>query len=104
MPDFLRWVLRRTTCRQGAGWWQPGTGGWRAPQHWRKLTELLPASHATSSGMASTAALSIGNAIGSKPGLSYTHMGQVRAEMHTRPRQQVIPQLWSDWAGPRVPG
>lgn len=21
MPDFLRWVLRRTTCRQGAGQW-----------------------------------------------------------------------------------
>lgn len=52
MPDFLRWVLRRTACRAGAA--GGSRVGRRAPRPWRERAEPLPGpgSHATSAEMA----------------------------------------------------
>lgn len=93
-PDFLLWVLRRTTCRceSESGSQQEGTqcpDKWREFQHWRKGTEPFHGeaqslSCNTSWEMASKAG-SEGQkcTVSSKLDLSYTQTGSV------------IPQVWS---------
>lgn len=94
MPDFLRWVLRRTTCRVGAV--GGSRVGRRVTQHWRELAELLPGpgSHATSSEMATASSKhqKCGQFIARcvlRPHRS-GHSGDAQ-----RPGRRVLAQLWS---------